>query len=44
MTLLWNSSLRGTEQTHYVIIHAKVVLEVINTKSESRQDLKLSEG
>ena len=44
MTLLKNSSLRGTEQTHYVIVHAKVVLEMINTKSESKQDLKRLEG
>ena len=34
-TLLGNSSLRGTEQTHYIIVHAKMVLEMINTKSES---------
>ena len=44
ITLLRNSSLQGTEQTHYVIVHAKVVLEMINTKSESKQDLKLLEG
>jgi hypothetical protein len=38
--LLGNSSLRGTELTRYIIVHAKMVLEMINTKSESRQDLK----
>jgi len=44
MTLLGNSSLQGTEQTHYIIVHAKMLLEMINTKSESRQDLKPLEG
>jgi len=35
MTLLGNSSLQGTEKTHYIIVHAKMVLEMINTRSES---------